>query len=113
MFANAVAGAGLGAAIAWYDKEDPKKNAMIGAASAVGGEVVSRMTSRPKAMHVISSAAIYTGLKCYADIHHDTMPKLFMEGLALGIGTQVVSGVWNRQTNDGSRILDYTRGQAP
>lgn len=113
MFANAVAGAGLGAAIAWYEKEDVKKNAMIGAAAAVGGNVVSNMSRRPKAMHVVSSAAIYTGLKCYTDEYGESMPKLFMEGLALGIGSQVVTGIYGRATNDGTRILDYTRGQAP
>lgn len=113
MFANAVAGAGLGAAIAWYEHEDVKKSAMVGAAASIGGSALASMTSRPKAAHVVGSALIYTGLKGCCDEYGKGYPTYFMEGLALGIGTQVATSLYERRQNDGSSLLDYTRGQAP
>jgi hypothetical protein len=116
MLSNAVAGAGLGATIAWYEDEDIKKNAMIGAAASVGAGIVANMTRRPKAAHVVGSAIIYTGLRSYmAEGYPEGYPKLFVEGLAVGIGSQVITGFYGNTygNNDGRSIMDYTRGQAP
>lgn len=124
MMGEVVAGAGLGYAIDRFANNDEfseasgLKGAALGVASTVGGSVLAGWTGR-RSMKILGGTAIYVaGKKITKETagEPDNYMKHAIEGAILSVTASATGRMidgFMYGGNDGTSMLDYTRGQAP
>lgn len=118
MLGETIAGAGLGYIVGYYKEEDTKTMAGIGAASGAVGSIVGNYTGRPILKTMASVGTFVVGKKMTSNgFKEESLLSDVMEGAIVSIGSGVagrmVNGWMAGHNNDGTSLLDYTRGQAP